>query len=146
MTLPKLSETLAGPRDPESCQGCGGRWLELSRWWECDEHDQPTDVVLVMCARCVRDVVTPHARLYRELDRHQHHPGSMPLCRPCRHRDGLGCRLAGAAGPGVEVLPRPSGVWIKATRRALSGLYTIWRPATSCSGRQVLRTAGDDRD
>lgn len=142
MSWPKLSETLPGPREPGRCQGCGAD-LGLVRWRECDEFDFPTETVLVTCASCDREHVTPAERLYRQMAPHEYHPGSLPFCQGCGHRRGLVCLLAKAnGGPGVLIGPPPTRMHVQRSPRRLSGWVTLWRPAERCSGLKVPALAG----
>lgn len=139
MSWPKLSETLAFERSPEVCSGCGARWVELTAYFECDEDDKPTPVVLMFCERCERGVMKPHPRAYQEFDENRHWPGALELCTLCRHRDGLSCQRAKLnGGPGVGIAPSPRQIHFKAQRKSQSGWVTIWPPARSCTERQVL--------
>lgn len=143
MSWEKLSETLEGPRDPEHCQGCGAQWVDLTRWWECDENDEPTSTLIVVCLKCVRRLITPHERLYVQLEENQHYPGSMSLCELCHHRDGVSCSQSKhAGGPGVEIKPVPSRVHLKMSGRSRSGIYHFWKPATECSHRVIFSIVG----
>lgn len=143
MKWPKLSEALTGPRSPDQCQACGARWVELIRWFECDDDDKPTRVVVVTCKPCERTVITPHDRLYVQLQEHEQHPGSMELCQLCRRRDGLDCpEAAFNGGPGVRIESASFRLFVRASRRSLSGPRTVWRPPTGCDRREVLAIVG----
>lgn len=147
---PGLSRTLTGPRIPSRCQSCGatGMAAKLERWIECDEWDQPTHVVVVLCGPCARRLIDPHHRLYHPLWPNEPHPGAMGICVKCRHRRGTACghpdaRENGGAGVTVEIDPPaiahlciagPNGRRGE-TRRIYSS------PARGCSGREIAPEA-----
>lgn len=144
MPWTKLSETLTRPKHPEVCQSCGdlapprpdagvpGRDLPaavlLRRWREHDMADRPTAAVVVLCPGCSRKLIDPHPRLYAELGWCEPDPGSMPMCGPCRHRDGTACRMAtGHGGPGLELMvTEPTSVHLCRVPRSKSGWVKVW--------------------
>lgn len=154
---PGLSHTLPYPRAWNVCQGCGAvghedpkqtaDWsglVQLRRWLECNEWDEPTPVVVVLCARCEKREIDRHARLYLQLPIHEPHPGAMPLCEGCAHLEGLACRAPLAkinGGPGLVIThPKPAIMHILCAR-GRGGNRGGWLreysgPATACSGRE----------
>jgi hypothetical protein len=141
---PKLSETLPGPAAPDRCQACQPSFFPqdpgpLERWVECDEHDQPTDVVVVLCSPCARKLIEPHPRLYRPLGPNDPHPGAMGICVDCVHRTGTRCsRTRANGGPGIRVtIARPTVAHLNygGGRGAFKKLYAS--PASDCSRREV---------
>lgn len=142
---PGLCDTLTGPRSPTECQSCGSTAEFLQRWEECNELDQRTARVVVLCAPCAKRLIEPHPRLYHQLATNEPHAGSMAhLCGPCAHRDGVTCRcplLKANGGPGMMITyPKPESMFL-CGRGAGSGFRQVFsRPVTSCAG-QHLRTA-----
>jgi hypothetical protein len=120
---PGLSQTLRGPVARNVCQSCGHlegepleigdpslfgkplhpddcRGLVMQRWRECDEWDQPTSVIVVLCERCAKRLIDPHPRLYMPLWPSDPIPGMLPICDDCPHRQATRCVLAKASGGG----------------------------------------------
>jgi hypothetical protein len=147
---PGLSETLTRPRSPLTCQSCG--WMStrhgyepgkryLDRWQECDEFDRKTDVVVLLCNLCADRLIDPHHRLYHRLEPNRQFPAThVPLCMPCRWRDGLTCnspmRLA-RGGPGLRLEQgEPASYHACGTRNGRRTGWTghIWPPVTGCPG------------
>lgn len=114
---PALSETLTGPKSPDTCQSCSVRPEDqavMHRWVECDPWDRPTDVRVFLCESCSKRLVTSHARLYRSEHRWLPHPGAMPCCVGCRYREGVACthpaqKRLGGPGLGIHWTPGPTG-------------------------------------
>lgn len=101
----KLSADAEYSRSPEHCQCCG-RDHDLALWIECDEGDQETDVVLMVCTPCVRVHIEPHERLYHRLEPNRPFPGAMVTCWRCIHRDGFRCQsplLKANRGAGLPI-------------------------------------------
>lgn len=161
---PKLSETLDGPRHPRMCQGCGAEHdavigsgakalrITLLRWQECDENDQPTPVIVVLCRSCSDALVEAHPRLYRQVSKYQPLPGTMDLCAACRHRDGLRCAhpdLRANGGIGLEIrFPQPEVAFVDGIKdgRRFGYRQTLYTgPPTSCAGREVAGPHPDDQ-
>lgn len=121
---PGLSETLTGPAHPHRCRSCGAELSEgdegvaWSRWRECDEWDQLTNVVITLCRACERRLIDRHPRLYHRLSVHEPWPGTLELCALCLHRDGSRCQLAKInGGPGVVLRgPKPTVMFLDGTR------------------------------
>lgn len=96
------------------CCSCGtSRHLlqagEITRWEEHDDSDQPTGVVVEVCAMCVRlGIIEKHPRLYREIDPMEPLPGAMQLCTGCRWQETVGgircCNPAAKRNGGQGVL------------------------------------------
>lgn len=146
---PGLSVTLPYPRRLDTCQGCGviglavagDTLLTLERWRECDEWDQPTHVIVVLCAACRARLIDPHPRLYMPLVRWQPAPGAMEICDGCAFLRDLTCTHPAAkvnGGPGVELeYPPPLRYHVYCSgRNGRSG----WRsdfpgPVTACAQR-----------
>jgi len=139
--MPALSTDLTGPRHPERCQSCGGA-QELRRWLEHDEQDRPTPVVVVLCRACADRLIEPHPRLYRGLHVWEPHPGSLPLCVDCRHRDGTRCQLArlnGGAGVSLR-FPRPDMIHVQRSvngRRQCGHQVAYRGPVSACDKREA---------
>jgi hypothetical protein len=137
---PRLSETLTHARAPELCQSCGQRVMQhrgLERWLECDDQDRPTNTVVILCARCSKNIIEPHPRLYRQLLDGEPFPGVMPVCNGCRFTESLKCTCPAAkinGGEGLFFLPPPSRVHLNAGKR--SGWYWLGPPIETCSGFQ----------
>lgn len=136
---PRLSESLAGPRDPDRCQACGAAWQDLGIWQEHDQADRPEPVFVVLCMPCSRRLIDPHPRLYAQLDPNAPAPGVMALCHDCRHRDGTRCACPLAAangGPGIGIKAHGQRAHFLCRPRRLSGNRTLWtRPPSACSGK-----------
>ena len=118
---PKLSESLGGPRDLFICQSCGTTDQELTRWRECNENDEPTRVVVMLCDACTDRLVQKHPRLYIEMDPYEPLPGSMGCCfRDCVHRDGLTCmnpKQRHLGGLGLRIaFPTPTIAFVDGVR------------------------------
>lgn len=149
---PKLSEQLAGERRPDRCQKCGVHWAEIERWREHDDHDEPTDVVIVLCRECAEAVIEKHPRLYSQVPRNAPLPGCMDLCTNCELRSGLQCThpdLKANGGPGLAIIcSKPSVAFVDGTDKSgrRRGWREVWyeRPPRECAGRrgtEVLKGA-----
>ena len=139
--MPRLSDELTGPVDPEHCQSCGFD-ADLTRWREHDDRDQPESIVVVLCRRCADRLIEPHPRLYAALADAEPHTGSMRICIPCRYRDGVLCAHPSAkanGGPGVVLtIAKPTRMHILRSPRRLSGWMTMWpREASACAQREI---------
>lgn len=140
---PKLSQDLDGPLGPLQCQSCG--WdCDLVRWVECDDADQPTAAVVVLCHPCSDRLIEPHPRLYAPLDAYAPHPGSMTLCIDCSHRQGVSCRhpdLRANGGAGLHVrFPQPTPVFVDGTKggKRHGWVHTLYHgPPISCAGQTI---------
>lgn len=145
--MPGLSRTLTGPRSPSRCQSCGATHsseVPLSRWIECDEWDQPTHVVVVLCRRCGERLIDPSHRLYHPLWPNEPHPGAMGICVKCLERRGTACghpdaKENGGAGVTIEItrptiahlcLAGPNG-----RRGETRQIYSS--PASACNRRRL---------
>lgn len=139
---PKLSETLTGPRGPGRCQDCGGSADDIVAWIECDERDQPTRVVVLLCKECGERIVGPHPRLYHALPENKPVPGAMPhLCLDCEFRKGLTCThpdLKANGGPGLNLaVVQPLRGFVDGHK--YRGPFENWpRRAEACQGRKVV--------
>lgn len=138
---PKLSETATPASSLRICQFCGSD--ELVRvWLECDERDVPTNVGIVCCKACVKKVIKPHKRLYKQMEDNRPLPGMMDDCELCMHRSGTTCKSAALkanGGPGLEVLTcKPDSVFI-----CPGGHVYMYRTIPRCKGRQLPLGAED---
>ncbi len=145
---PKLSETLSGPKQPGACQGCGTELGEFTLWQECDEADQPTAVIVILCTSCGDQRIEKHPRLYHDLHKYAPMPGSMQLCKACLHHDGVTCRhpdLKANGGPGLLIhFPPPRTIfWDGTTKgggRRKGWVETVYPgPPTACAGREIKK-------
>jgi len=101
----KLSEDAAHPKSPDHCQCCGIDH-DLHVWIECDEADRETAVAMMVCDGCVKAHITPHARLYLQMEPNRPFPGAMHVCWPCIHQVGLRCAsplLKANGGAGLPI-------------------------------------------
>lgn len=134
MSWPRLSKTLPGERDPRKCQVCAKDY-DVYRWQEHDEHDQPENIIVVLCDRCAY-VVKPHPRLYRQLDTWEPFPGSNTMCHDCRLREATRCThpdLKANGGEGLTLnVPKPLQAFI-----CPGGLRHIWQGEPTCTGREL---------
>lgn len=138
---PGLSETLPGPVHPHVCQSCGAEGLgldgdheALTRWRECDAWDKPTMRVVVLCLRCSKKLIDKHPRLYISLQQAEPFPGSMEICVPCKHRDGVSCKCPIAKHNGGSGMRIDGGRAISAFL-CPGGLSRMWTsPPTDCWG------------
>jgi hypothetical protein len=116
----------------------------MARWREHDDRDKPTAVVVVLCRPCSKRLIVHHPRLYAEMDQREPHPGTMELCLLCRNRDGVTCPLAKSfGGQGVEILPKPSIMWLDGARSVTGPVACYSSAPKSCSRREVLALVGD---
>ena len=146
---PKLSEQLPGPVAPDRCQACQPSFLPpdapptLERWVECDDHDQPTDVVVMLCSSCAKRLIERHPRLYRPLWPNDPHPGAMAICVECTHRVGTRCPLTRTnGGPGIRVTiaaPTVAHFNYGGGRGEFRKIYAT--PASACSRRAARQEA-----
>lgn len=147
---PKLTETLTHASHPSMCTACGETDMvapKLERWQECDENDQPTRFVVVLCPGCVEKLIERHPRLYIKLPEHKPHAGTHPeagLCIDCPHRAGLVCMSPlsiANGGPGFRIIgPAPArGFWDgrdPKTGKRTGGMFERYPgPPTVCEGR-----------
>lgn len=142
----RLSTELPHPRQLGVCQACGRtedprEELRLQRWIECDDADQPTETLVVLCQGCAARIVEPHERLYKPVPRYRPILGAMAICIGCAHHADLRCssplrRRNG--GPGFNVRCPPIGtIFACARKRSNSRHFTIHTgPATACEGRE----------
>lgn len=139
---PGLSETLTGPRDPRFCTSCGSDRAPLTPWREHDPHDQPIPVVILLCAVCSRQLIEPHARLYRALQPNEPWPGCMALCLECTRRNGLRCThpdLVANGGNGLAILIEPPMRMHVCRGRGRGGIVDLYTaPAHHCAGREAV--------
>jgi len=139
--MPRLSETLPGPRILTMCQACMGTDVTLEKWMEHDAQDKPEPIVVVLCVHCAGQLIDPHPRLYRRLHEWEPMPGAMPLCADCLHCDNLHCRNPRAqinGGPGLSMtFPKPGHVHL-CRGPGGSGWVNLWRgPVSACNGREL---------
>ncbi len=142
---PRLSADLPGTKHPDTCQGCGRHRDLVTIWQECDEHDQPELIFVVLCKHCSDRLIEPHPRLYKQRAAFDPMPGVMHLCIPCRHRDGTRCANMQASingGPGLKIIgPKPSVAMVDGRR---NGRRCGWReviypaPPIACTGFEVI--------
>lgn len=141
---PGLSVTLTGPRSPVQCQSCGIASTDaafLLRWQECDEWDQKTHTIVVLCKRCSDRHIEPSHRLYHLLDLNEPCAGAMRICVGCAFNSGTRCLHEQAkqnGGPGLAMtFPPPTRMHRYCSgRNARSGWVTIFPgPVTACPGR-----------
>lgn len=144
---PGLSATLPYPRELGVCQSCGttadpSDYVALVRYREYDEWDRPTYTLVVLCPRCGKQLIEPHARLYSTLDNYQPWPGAVPLCVGCVHMKNLGCSHPSAkanGGPGVLLtIPKPTPVHLNygGGRGEFKNMYH--GPVSACRERQGI--------
>lgn len=141
---PKLSLSLYGPKHPMRCQHCGNE-CDLDRWQECDEYDQPTPVVVVLCRDCSTALIDRHPRLYHDLHHNAPHPGSMVMCIDCNYRTGVSCAhpdLGANGGSGLAIRSAlPETIFMDGRTGDdehvgwIEQVYPI--PPTLCVGRRV---------
>ena len=96
----------------------------------------------MLCQKCSKRLIEPHARLYRQLQRNEPFPGVLDLCVDCRHRDGTRCTspdLKANGGEGVLILiKKPVVAHVCRSPRRLSGVVQMWtESATSCKQMEV---------
>lgn len=139
---PKLSETLTPATSLSVCQSCGQQALAptLQLWQECDDDDQRTRVVIVLCPSCAKRIIEPHPRLYGLVDDAAPLPGAMPVCDDCSHRRGLTCTspaamFNGGPKPGLLFQPMPQRVHLCRSPRSKSGWAWLGGPIETCSGK-----------
>lgn len=136
---PGLSLSLPYPRRLDQCQSCGVRlaFADLRRWRECDEFDRPTPMIVVLCERCEKKLISAHARLYMQIVPNEPVPGAMSLCIGCRHGVNVACGSPLPKANGGAGLP----VHQKAPIEAIlcpGGLTRIYQVAPErCDGRDV---------
>jgi hypothetical protein len=141
-TWPKLSEQLPGPRAPRICQACATE-ASPPRWWEeCDERDQPTGVLVILCPQCSNRLVEKHPRLYRRIDWPSPRPGAMEICVACTFRRELACQhpdLKANGGPGLSIqIPQPIRGF-RCIRGGRGGEFRMYpHEPRECAGRQVV--------
>jgi len=160
--MARLSVDLPHPRRPDTCQACGAEGaihgnsgcvgeygvgevdagvLQLIRWHEHDERDNPQRIVVVLCKRCADRIIKPHPRLYAALQPFAPWPGAMPVCVSCRHRAGLDCKhpdlKANGGGGLVMKFPQPQQVHLN-IRGGGGGWRNFWRGPVTCEGREPI--------
>ena len=146
--MPRLSETLTGPRSIDTCQCCGFIPLPaqepLTRWLEHGEDDAPDPhpIVVVLCKPCSDKLIEPHPRLYRALQLHEPLLGAMPICQDCTHREATRCKCPAAkinGGEGLQITftTPPTRIHVCRSPRSQSG-YTVnyTGPVNQCSGKE----------
>lgn len=136
---PKLSETLPPAINRDTCQACG-RTEAGDAWIECDDRDQQTEVAVVVCRQCAKTVITPHPRLYVEVQRDAPKPGLMAACTDCVWRKHLQCmspllRANGGAGLPVKY-PQPTDVHMN-FGGGKGRFMKLYRGAPTCEGRSL---------
>lgn len=137
---PGLSETLRGPRDPRYCQSCGATHARatLQRWSECDAYDEQQSplVVVVLCARCSKALIEPHARFYHPLDTNAPVPGAMGICVRCALRDALACTHVDRRALSFTWDSNPIWAHVRVAKPGRSGFRWFFpSPVRTCSGR-----------
>lgn len=152
---PRLSATLAGPRDPGRCQSCGAegshsydftadapaiKGRRLRRWREHNQFDKPEPIAVILCAPCSDRLIEKHPRLYAEISANTPEPGTEAICLDCPHRDGVACRCPLAVRNGGEgmamVAPKPSIVHLNRGGKGRSGWEKIYdAPPKGCLGK-----------
>lgn len=142
---PRLSADLPGKKHIDTCQGCGSQRRDLFIWQECDEHDRPEMIFVVLCKPCTDRLIEPHPRLYKRRANVDPMPGAMVLCIPCKHRDGTRCANTKATmngGQGLNIIgPKPDVAFVHGTR---NGRRCGWReviypgPPIACTGFEVI--------
>lgn len=144
---PGLSVTLPYPRLLAACQSCGVRaeFADLRKWQECDAFDQETPVVVVLCEKCEKRLITPHPRLYKSIQKNAPWPGAMEICIACRHQRDLDCdspRRAKNGGPGVPLHQVPPIVAMVCP----GGMMKLYNhPPAKCDAREEIELAGETR-
>lgn len=140
---PRLTESLPVATELYRCQRCSGT-VELARWMECDDKDQPDHRLLVLCRQCSDKIIEPHPRLYHELHGWHPWPGAMAVCRDCALRTGVRCGHSKAqqnGGNGVELTyPEPVVMFMDGsdpeTGRRWGRKEVRWLgPVTACAGK-----------
>lgn len=146
---PKLSETLRFERSPLSCQSCGHSAQEgtkLERHQECDDKDQPTLVLVILCDRCAKQLIEKHPRLYQRIDINKPWPGAMALCDGCKFRKDLSCqhpdlKQNGGNGLYIKFAEPMRGFWDGSdpkTGRRTGGMFERYpAPPSECRGRTL---------
>lgn len=107
---PKLSETAPKATSAKICQFCHREHTSVAVWLECDERDQPGMAVVIACSGCVKKHITPHPRLYKQMDFNQPVPGVMACCTGCAFLRGVLCtspQLKANGGTGLRVKYAP---------------------------------------
>jgi len=147
-SFPRLSKDLPGKRGVWCCQSCNRNAIEikgdLERWMECNDQDEETGVVVVLCPQCSDQLIEPHPTLYRQMSGMEPHPGSMHICDKCVHRRKLNCSLTRLmGGPGLLLrFPEPQVVHVKSSKPGQSGFRKLYRGPVKCDQRQeVARNA-----
>lgn len=153
---PRLSQTLPGEKHPRQCQSCNRHDHEidecdLETWCECDDHDQPERVYVVLCETCnktrdehgkpsrrrTRTLIDVHPRLYSQVPKNAWLPGITHLCDDCTHRTGHDCSMARFnGGEGLTLNgPKPRTYHINARPRI--GFVIIYERVRTCSARET---------
>jgi hypothetical protein len=143
---PRLSETLPHPRDLKYCQGCGAAGSDLRIWQEHDEADHPEPIHVVLCEVCAENLIEPHPRLYRCLDRYRWEPapGLMPTCLDCVHHKGLVCGsplLRANGGPGLPINAPIEVEGFACTRGKGCRRFVQYAHPPECKGREPQEAA-----
>lgn len=141
---PRLTESLTGAKNPDTCQSCNVGGLVLSLWQECDERDEPEPRYLYLCNSCSEKLIEPHPRLYQRLHHWHPAPGAMAICGPCIHQKDLRCASPDAkanGGAGIVIQHEKPCVVFLDGRDPKTGRKRGWReirfnaPPHDCSGR-----------
>jgi hypothetical protein len=138
----RLSD-INGIRARGVCQRCGscqtgtGSRGEVSAWLEHDHNDNPEYKFLFLCARCSDEIIEPHPRLYRQMDKYEPLPGAMEICGPCKWRKEIACTNPNAqvnGGRGLKMeYPKPAVAFVDGPK--FRGRRLIYHgPVTACDG------------
>jgi len=141
----RLSQELSGQRDLNHCHACDMlgeidciKSDSLERWLEHDDTDRPTATVVILCGDCSDRLIEPHPRLYRRMMLYEPHPGCMPLCRPCQHREGISCthedlKANGGQGLGLTY-PTPGEAIVCSRGKGCRHMVIYEGPVSDCAG------------
>ena len=141
---PKLSETLTGPKRYGTCQRCGST-DSVCCWRECDDKDDPTDVVLFLCTPCSDHVIERHPRLYGDgPHRNAPIPGAMACCLDCIHHHDLSCKsplLKANGGAGLPIsASKPTVIHVDGRTKGgkrFGRWYEDYPSPPECKGREA---------
>lgn len=101
-------------------------------------------IVVVLCARCSKKLIEPHARLYIQLQEHEPFPGVMEICVDCPMRKGVSCysplaKHNGGTGMRIDGVRASGGIFCGSRGRGHRGCQHArfyHGSATSCAGKQ----------